>query len=114
MLPCCSRKRNHWLSAGLIFHFNVAPTDSFSPARAESFHRRFFRGKSRGVPLEFIFVPLAVTHFRRCEHALEKCLSVPPDRHLDAVNLRDVYSQADDHRILQAVIRAIRRRIIPL
>jgi YfiH family protein len=101
VLPRGARKRYRGLPARLIFHFDVSPAHSLAPARSERFHRRLFGRKSRRVPLEFFLVPLAVMDFTLREHALQKRLSVPPDRRLDAVNFRDVHSHSDDHGILR-------------
>ena len=100
MLSRDSSKRNHRLPSGLVFHFDVAPADSFSPARPERLHRRFLRCEPSCVSLELLLVSLAIIDFGGSVNTLEERLPVPPHCRLDAVNLCDVHSQANNQRIL--------------
>jgi YfiH family protein len=87
----------HRLAAGLIGNFDVAPADSVTPAGAQRFHCGFFHREAAGIALELIFVALAIGDFRGREEALEEGLAVALDGRLNAIDLCDIQSQADDH-----------------
>lgn len=94
-----SRQMNPRLSARRIPHFNVAPTHSVPPSRAQRLHRRFFRRETRRVPLKFRLVPLAVSPLLFREHALDERLPKTPNRRFHAVNLGYVHSHPYDHLV---------------
>jgi len=90
-------------AAGIVPYFDVAPTHSLSPARAECLHCGFFRRESGRVALEFAFVALAISDLQRCENAFEESVSVAAHRFFQSINFRNVNAQPDDHFVLTSL-----------
>src|SRR5579862_5224565 len=85
------------LAAWFADDFDVDPAHAARPACPEGFHRGFLGGKAAGEAFGAVAVLLAVAYFRRGEEALEQRAAAAGNGRLDAVDFRDVHSQADDH-----------------
>jgi hypothetical protein len=92
-----SVKSDRRTSARQAHNFAIPPAHAVAPARAQSLHRRFFGGETRGVALHPVCLRVAVASFARRINALQKAVAKAFDRLPDARNLRDVDACADDH-----------------
>src|SRR5580658_2862862 len=100
-----SVQTQRWFATRFAQHFDIPPAYARSPSRSQRLHRRLFRCKSPRVAFEFRAETLAVRDFCRSVQPLQNRRAVPRQRRFDAVNLRDVQSQAYDHMRLASKSR---------
>src|SRR5580658_3939143 len=61
-------------------HFAILPAHAMAPARAQSLHRRFFRGEACGIALGAVDLGITVADFARCIDAMQKAIAKARDR----------------------------------
>src|SRR5271163_1983350 len=96
-------------------YFNIPPTNTATPSRAERLHPRFFGGKTRGIAFEAMASLFAVTNFAIGEYAPQKADAKALDALTNARNFGDVQAGANDHDdMLTAKLQlAIGYRVLP-
>src|SRR5260370_1776092 len=95
-LRCFACYRQRRTPARLAHHFQIHPFHPAPPARPQSLHRRFFRGKAPRIPLILVLEPLAVLALPRRIDPPKKHFAVALDRPLDAFHFRNVHAHPNN------------------
>src|SRR5204863_6296755 len=90
-------ERKRRASGAQVGHFDIAPAQPAAPAGPQGLHARFLGGESRGVAFELILLALGVIDFPAGINALQKPLSMPRDRILDARYFAQIDPASDNH-----------------
>ncbi len=85
--------------AGFAADLELFPADAPADAGAEGLGAGLFGGKAGGEALRTAFFALAVGDLAGGEDALEEAIAKAGDRCFDAVDLRDVGADAEDHGV---------------
>lgn len=108
---CAAGQRYFRRAARQVDDFDVFPIDAGGPAGAERFHRRFFRGPTRGQTFaEIPFALQAILDFARRKDAARERFREAFVQFDDAVDFGGVGSDSEDlHFFRRADVRSSRK-----
>src|SRR4029077_3571275 len=95
-------------------NLEVLPANAASPARANGLHGGLLGGKTCRIALVAIRFPLDVGDFSNGVNAIGKASTVAFDGLANAVDLRQIDSQADDHNSAPVDVMVNRPCLTPL
>src|SRR5271168_630465 len=94
---CLTMKCEGGPSPRFAGHFNIPPSDTMIPSRADCLHGRLFRGKAGGIALHPVSFRFTVANLALGEDPAQKPIAETLDGGCDARYFRNVNSGANDH-----------------
>src|SRR5690606_29029071 len=99
LLGCATRQHQRRTAGRQIDDAHVAPEHPLPQAGSERLGAGLLRGEALGIGCRTLVAPIRLLALHLSKHAVEKTVAESRDRPLDTLDVDDVVSEAENHKM---------------